>query len=84
MKRRSLLIDYMADHNWQIPEVGYELTDDTNTVIAEAELAWSDRKLALAIDEGETEIFTQNNWKILTIKEVLKEPKIFHAKYLAT
>jgi DEAD/DEAH box helicase domain-containing protein len=78
------LIDYMASHNWQVPEVGYELTDDTDTVIAEAELAWSDRNLALVIDKSETEIFTQNNWTTLNIAEVLKDPQAFHAKYLAT
>jgi len=78
------LIDYMTTHNWQIPEVGYELIDDTDTVIAEAELAWSDRKLALVTDEGETEIFTQNNWITLTITEALKDPQAFHAKHLAT
>ncbi|MBE9045169.1 DEAD/DEAH box helicase [Pleurocapsales cyanobacterium LEGE 10410] len=78
------LIDYMTTQNCQVSEVGYELTDDTDTVIAEAELAWSDRKLALVIDEGETEIFTQNNWTTLTITEVTKDPQAFHTKHLAT
>ena len=76
------LIDYMAVHNWQVPEVGYELTDDTDTVIAEAELAWSDRQLALVIDTSETEIFIQNNWITLTIAEVIKDPEAFKHKYL--
>ncbi|MGL6339907.1 MAG: hypothetical protein ACRC80_12300, partial [Waterburya sp.] len=77
------LIDYMASHNWQVPEVGYELTDDTDTVIAEAELAWSDRQLALVIDSSETEIFTQNGWTTLTIAEVLNNPDAFYHQHLA-
>ena len=76
------LVDYMTNHNWQVPEVGYELTDDTDTVIAEAELAWSDRNLALVIDTSETEIFTHNNWTTLTISEVLKDPSTFYVQYL--
>lgn len=78
------LIDYMAAHNWQVPEVGYELTDSTDTVIAEAELAWSERNLALVIDTSETEIFTQNNWTTLTIAEVLKDPEAFYHQYLTS
>ncbi len=77
------LIDYMATHNWQVPEVGYELTDETNTVIAEAELAWSDRQLALVIDTSETKIFTNNGWTTLTIVEALKNPEAFYHQHLA-
>lgn len=77
------LIDYMAAHNWQVPEVGYELTDDTDTVIAEAELAWSDRHLALVIDKSETEIFTQNGWTTLTVAEALQDPKTAYRKHLS-
>lgn len=77
------LIDYMAVHNWQVPEVGYEFTDDTDTVIAEAELAWSDRQLALVIDSSETETFTQNGWKTITVNEVLNNPEAFYHQYLA-
>ena len=78
------LINYMATHNWQVPEVGYELTDDTDTVIAEAELAWSDRKLALVIDTSETEIFIQNNWTALTVAEALQDPETLYTELLAT
>lgn len=78
------LIDYMAIHNWQVPEVGYELTDDTDTVIAEAELAWSNRSLALALDASETEIFTQKGWQIFTIAEVLNNPEAFYHQHLAS
>ncbi|MBW4532661.1 MAG: DEAD/DEAH box helicase [Pleurocapsa minor HA4230-MV1] len=78
------LIDYMSTHNWQVPEVGYELTDDTDTVIAEAELAWSERNLALVIDTSETEIFTQNQWKTFTIAEVLNDPEAFYNDHLTS
>ncbi len=76
------LIDYMAAHNWQVPEIGYELTDNTDTVMAEAELVWSNRNLALVIDKSEIEIFTNNGWTTLTVVEALKDPEAFKHKYL--
>ena len=46
------------------PIVGYELLDEADRVVAEAELAWPDRKLAVLIDDIGLEMFEAAGWRV--------------------
>ncbi|PHV63128.1 Zn-binding domain-containing protein [Cyanobacterium aponinum] len=76
------LIAHMKENNWQPPEAGYELTNDIGTVIAEAELAWSDYQFAIVIDESEKQPFSQYNWVAVTLEEILTNPQSYYEQYL--
>lgn len=47
------------------PVVGYELVDDTERVIAQAELAWADLRVAVLIDEVDRAVFEAAGWRVL-------------------
>lgn len=46
------------------PIVGYELLDDADRVVAQAELAWPDRKVAVLIDDVGREVFEAAGWRV--------------------
>jgi superfamily II DNA/RNA helicase len=50
-ERCHKLIDFCLNKSLPLPEVGYELTDENGLVQAKAELAWSDRKVAVLLTE---------------------------------
>ncbi|MGK7875371.1 MAG: DEAD/DEAH box helicase [Xenococcaceae cyanobacterium] len=90
-KRESLLFDetaltllhHMKEHQWSLPEVGYELTNERGTVIAEAELAWITHKTALVLDESDLEPFQSLGWNVATVTQILPQPETFRQTYLA-
>jgi len=57
--------------------VGYELTNERGTVVAEAELAWVSLKTALVLNESALNAFTSLNWKVATIAQVQGNPEAF-------
>ncbi|NJN09400.1 MAG: hypothetical protein HC815_15980 [Richelia sp. RM1_1_1] len=78
------LLKHMQNHKWKLPEVGYELIDSNEVVIAEAELAWVSDKLALLVEEDvdSRKCFKNAGWKVFSIDEVLANPEEFCKKYL--
>ncbi|CCQ63921.1 DEAD/DEAH box helicase [Crocosphaera watsonii] len=77
-----ILFDYMQSHQWLLPEVGFELTNQMGTVIAEAEIAWTDRKIALVTDELDVEPLKNEPWQVFTIASVLEDMELFYQTYL--
>lgn len=63
----SLLTFYQAAQ-LPIPQVGYELIGDSGKIIAIAELAWEDRKMAvfLPAQDPKRHFFTDAGWKTFT------------------
>jgi len=55
--------------NLPLPEAGYELEGSKGEVIAEAELAWPDHQLAIAIEHEDVETFTQAGWRCWLIDD---------------
>ena len=49
------------------PIVGYELLDDADRVVAQAELAWSGSKVAVLIDEVGREVFEAAGWRVMVM-----------------
>ncbi|BAY84715.1 hypothetical protein NIES267_42110 [Calothrix parasitica NIES-267] len=79
------LLKHMQNHNWKLPEVGYELIDSNDVVIAEAEFAWLSDKLALLVEEDidSRKCFENRGWKVFCIHEVLVNAEEFKKKYLS-
>lgn len=55
-----------TDH--AMPEIGYELIGEDNTVVAEAELAWPDQKVGVFLEDQEADLalFDSFDWKCLS------------------
>ena len=58
------------------PIVGYELFVGTR-VLAEAELAWEDKKIAVANQDHISE-FENENWRVYVVEDIIENPKINH------
>jgi len=61
----------MQTENWPVPEVGYDFADNHGKVIAMAELAWIDAKVAVALTPDDREIFQGQSWYVVEIDEIL-------------
>ena len=64
------------------PVVGYQMIDDSGCVVAESELAWTEKKVAVLLAGAEGAVFESQGWKIVvvgdagldtTLREHLKE-----------
>ena len=51
------------------PEVGYELAGAKNEVLAEAELAWPEQKLAVILAPEDRPSFESAGWRYWTIDD---------------
>ena len=71
------LLDVLEKQGWPVPVAGYELEGANGVIIASAELAWEELKLAF-LDEGEqeyTQHFLQSQWQTRQLKDVLANPQ---------
>jgi DEAD/DEAH box helicase domain-containing protein len=73
-------INQMSQENWPLPEVGYELTGERGKVIAEAELAWPEAKVAILATTNDQDACSQIGWFTLTIEAFLQSPATIKAK----
>ena len=70
------LLAKLEEHNWPIPEAGYELEGTGGEIVGSAELAWEELKLAFLTEDELVykQGFTDTGWKVLPIQEVLTNP----------
>lgn len=52
------------------PIVGYELLDDADRVVAQAELAWPDRRVGVLTDDIGRDVFEAAGWRVLVMGQV--------------
>jgi DEAD/DEAH box helicase domain-containing protein len=52
------------------PTVGYELLDDADRVVAQAELAWPDRRVGVLTDDIGRDVFEAAGWRVLVMGQV--------------
>lgn len=73
------LIDLLSENGWAVPEPGYELAEDSGKIIAEAELAWPDLKIALLRPEHmpTMKCFSDAGWRIIEIDAALADTAAF-------
>jgi len=61
------LLGALFPHGLPAPVVGYELLDGNKCVVAEAELAWPDRKVAVLLTSTGIDVFAGMGWNVLEI-----------------
>lgn len=61
----------MEQEHWPLPEAGYELADDRGKVIAEAELAWPQARVAVLVTDDDQDACAQAGWYAFTVAEFL-------------
>lgn len=67
------LVHFYQDKRLPVPEVGYELKDPaTSAVVAELELAWPERKWAVAVEQEDLIAARNIGWQAFTVGEALK------------
>ncbi|HEX3020104.1 MAG TPA: DEAD/DEAH box helicase [Chitinispirillaceae bacterium] len=54
----------------KIPEVSYELVNIDGEIIAEAELAWENEKVAILVDDTCQECFKRAGWNVFVLPEI--------------
>ena len=70
------ILDQLKENDWSVPEAGYELEGTKGEVVACAELAWENLKIAFLLEEelGYKNQFKEVGWKTYPIQEVLESP----------
>ena len=70
------ILDQLKENDWPVPEAGYELEGTSGEVVACAELAWANLKIAFLLEEelNYENQFRKSDWEIYPIKEVLENP----------
>ena len=64
------LVRLLSQESFPLPEVGYELCDEQGRVIAESELAWPDRKIAVMLEEIPVpDERNREGWDIYSVKD---------------
>jgi hypothetical protein len=58
----------LAANNLPVPEVGHELVDTSGAVLAEAELGWSELRVAV-VDTDALAAFQQAGWQAFGMEE---------------
>jgi len=71
------VIRRLAEEGVPLPEPGYELASDPGEIIATAELAWPDVKVAVLLEAEEfgAPHFEARGWKVLRAADVIAEPE---------
>ncbi|MDO9528357.1 MAG: DEAD/DEAH box helicase [Syntrophales bacterium] len=78
-KELHTLLDTLAENGWPIPEVGYELVDNVGEIVATAELAWENKKIAF-LQENELEYadaFEKAGWQVFSLTAVVDDPEAY-------
>ncbi|MGB3494947.1 MAG: DEAD/DEAH box helicase [Elainellaceae cyanobacterium] len=65
-------IGRMRQEQWPLPEAGYELAGDDGAIIAMAELAWPEAKVAVTLTDVDHRAFAQAEWCIVTVDAFLE------------
>lgn len=72
-------LKYLVTFSLPLPKIGFEITNSSGTVIADAELAWEDLKLAVLTEEMEAYQLAvkKSGWRVETIDDIATSPLIF-------
>ena len=67
------VIDLLEKYHVSLPEVGEEIENNKQEVVAELELAWPLKKIGIAIDKPEAIAATKQGWKVYSMRHALSE-----------
>jgi DEAD/DEAH box helicase domain-containing protein len=71
------LLHRLKENGWPVPEAGYELAGLDGEIVASAELAWEELKIAFLIEDELACLyqFEQEKWRSYPMQEVLENPE---------
>jgi hypothetical protein len=67
------VIDLLEKYHVSLPEVGEEIKNNKQEVVAELELAWPIKKIGIAIDKPEAIASTKQGWKVYSMRHALSQ-----------
>ena len=67
------VIDLLEKHHVSLPEVGEEVQNDNNEVVAELELAWPLKKIGVAVSKDDAKAAYRLGWKVYSMRLAIKE-----------
>ena len=67
------VIDLLEKYHVSLPEVGEEIENNKQEVVAELELAWPLKKVGVAIDKPEAIAATKQGWKVYSMRLAIIE-----------
>ena len=70
------ILDKLEKQGWSVPEAGYELEGINGEIVACAELAWAELKIAFLMEEelaGENH-FIEAGWRTIPMSKVIENP----------
>ncbi len=67
------VIDLLEKYNVSLPEVGEEIQNDKNEVVSELELAWSLKKVGVAVDKASAKAASAIGWKVYSMRHALSQ-----------
>ncbi len=67
------IIDLLERYYVSLPEVGEEIENNKQEVVAELELAWPLKKVGIAIDKPEAIVATKQGWKVYSMRLAIIE-----------
>jgi hypothetical protein len=67
------VIDLLEKYHVSLPEVGEEVANDKQEVVAELELAWPLKKVGIAIDKPEAIEASKLGWKVYSMRLALSQ-----------
>ena len=73
VKENWQVIDLLEKYHVSLPEVGEEIENNKQEVVAELELAWPLKKIGIAIDKPEAIAATKQGWKVYSMRHALSE-----------
>lgn len=74
----KVAFEALSHLGWSVPESPYELVDSKGTVVAQADFAWEDRKVAI-LNKYEEEFlpqFENAGWRVVSQESVIANPNI--------
>ena len=66
------VLDHCKHQKMKPPEVGYELVNDKQEIVAELELAWPEKKIGVYIDNIIDKVAPVAGWRLLSLPDALK------------
>jgi hypothetical protein len=67
------VIDSLEKYHVSFPEVGEEIVNKKQEIVAELELAWPLKKIGIAIDKPEAIAATKLGWKVYSMRNALSQ-----------
>ncbi|MDO6671342.1 hypothetical protein [Cobetia amphilecti] len=71
------LLHHLQHNRTTVPEVGLDIQDSQQMVVATLELAWPRRKIGVAIDETDVSAAEALGWQVLTVEQALNSSRSF-------